>query len=339
MKSWRSNLCRRGAGIAVVVSVIAGATTAGAATSSPAPTFAAVTADINSFANQMTRPGYVSYASSSAVQQYVAYHGLDHVAFSCLSDFPVTSGSSPSCVLGSLSSKINVVLYGDSHAWQWAGALSNIAVARGWKLSVFAKASCQPEVVTPLQYANGMLVPYPACGTWRSSALTAIARLKPKFVFFSEFTAGTTPALSVAMSSLATTLTSAVGGDAKHVVWIRSTPLMAMSSGVSLTACLARNKYRATAAASPPNRCFMTYGTAMNASSHLDLVASQEVASATAAGLTIIDPMPWLCQTSSLSGYCPPVILGHGPYFDAFHITNSFAQFMAPLVNALIPTK
>ena len=69
MKSWRSNLCRRGAGIAVVVSVIAGATTAGAATSSPAPTFAAVTADINSFANQMTRPGYVSYASSSAVQQ------------------------------------------------------------------------------------------------------------------------------------------------------------------------------------------------------------------------------------------------------------------------------
>ena len=185
-----------------------------------------------------------------------------------------------------------------------------------------------------------MLVPYPACGTWRSSALTAIAALKPKFVFFSEFTAGTTPALSVAMSSLAITLTRAVGGVAKHVVWIRSTPLMAaMSSGDTMAVCLSKNKYRATAAAAPPNRCFMTYGTAMNASSHLDLVASQEVASATAAGLTIIDPMPWLCQTSSLSGYCPPVILGHGIYMDAYHITNSFALFMAPLVNALIPTK
>ena len=333
------NFSRNLAGLVLVTSLIAGASSAGATTSSPSPTVASVTADINSFAAQMARPGYVSYATSAAVKQYVADHGSDHVAFACLSDFPVTSGSSPSCVLGSLTSKVNVVLYGDSHAWQWAGALNNIALAHGWKLSVFSKASCQPEVVTPMQYANGMLVPYPACGSWRSSALIAIAALKPKFIFFSEFTAGTTPSLPVAIASLASTLTTAVGGDPKHVVWIRSTPLMAMSSGVSLTSCLAHNNYRATANAAPTSRCFMTYGTAMNAPSHLDLVANQEAAAATSAGLTIIDPMPWLCQTTSLTGYCPPVILGHGPYFDAFHITNSFAQFMAPLVNALIPAK
>lgn len=339
MNSNYRTLTRRVVGLALAASLVAVASTAGATAPAPTPTVASVTADINSFAAQMAHPGYVSYATNVAVKQYVASRGTDHVAFTCLSDFPVTSGSSPSCVLGSLSSKVNVVLYGDSHAWQWAGALSNIAIARGWKLSVFSKASCQPEVVTPYQYANGMLVPYPACASWRTSALTAIAALKPKFIFFSEFTAGTTPTLPVAIASLATTLTADVGGDAKHVVWIRSTPLMAMSSGVSLAACLAHNNYRATATAAPTERCFMTYGTAMNVASHLDVIATQEAAAAVTAGLTIIDPMPWLCQTSSVNGYCPPVILGHGPYLDAFHITNSFAQFLAPLLNNLIPTK
>jgi hypothetical protein len=310
-----------------------------AAPAAPTATVASVTADINNFATQITKQGYVSYAKTASVINYVATHGNDHAPFNCLADFPVTNGSTPTCVVGSPTSKINVVLFGDSHAWQWAGALNVIALARGWKVSVFAKSGCKPEAVTPYQYVNGLLTAYPACATWRTAAVAAIAKLKPSYVVFSEFTAGTTPSLTDALPALATTLIADVGGNAKHVVWIRSTPMSAISGTTSIPACLSSNGYRATLNATANNRCFMTYGDAVQAQYKGDLLTASLLTAAQATGITIIDPMPWLCQTSSNAGFCPPAILGYGPYFDQFHITNSYATFLAPLVNALIPAK
>jgi hypothetical protein len=296
-----------------------------------------VITDINKFSSTLTQTKSVTLEHSTAVKNYVARHGLDHVSYSCLADFGVTSAAQPNCILGNQKSTRNVVLFGDSHAWQWGGAFDAIGKTRNWKVNVFTKSACPPELVSSFRWANGGKSAYPECATWRSSALAAIAKLKPMWIFFSGFPSGTSPALSDGMTLLLPQLIRDVNNISSHVVWIRTTPVEALSRGSSLPTCLARFAYRVNFSSDGLGQCYVTFGNAIGASKQLDVMTNLELPVAMSSAITVIDPMPWLCQTTSNSGICPPVILDHGVYYDVYHIANSYALFLFPLIAARIP--
>jgi hypothetical protein len=51
---------------------------------------------------------------------------------------------------------------------------------------------------------------------------------------------------------------------------------------------------------------------------------SVERSTATASHVDYIDPTPWFCSAT-----CTPIIGNYGVYLDQFHITSTYAQYLA----------
>ncbi|WP_289249494.1 acyltransferase family protein [Galbitalea sp. SE-J8] len=78
-----------------------------------------------------------------------------------------------------------VVLFGDSHAHQWMGAVGQIAEERGWHVSVFAKAGCPVADLTPI--GDGGRYSQPECVDWRHEAIDLITtQVKPALIITSS---------------------------------------------------------------------------------------------------------------------------------------------------------
>lgn len=89
-----------------------------------------------------------------------------------------------SCELGVVGGT-PVVLFGDSHAHQWAPAFEAMANDRGWDLSVFAKAGCPVADLVPI--GDGGRYSQPECVTWRQQSIDLIlTELKPQFIVVSS---------------------------------------------------------------------------------------------------------------------------------------------------------
>lgn len=73
-----------------------------------------------------------------------------------------------------------VVLVGDSHAAQWLPALQEIGE---WKIITFTKSSCPFSGTRTYLRKN----PYESCDIWYRNVLEEIKRIKPKYVFTSQY--------------------------------------------------------------------------------------------------------------------------------------------------------
>ncbi|MGC5247766.1 acyltransferase family protein [Gordonia sp. DT219] len=80
---------------------------------------------------------------------------------------------------------IPVVLFGDSHAEQWAETLRAIGTAHNWRIYQFTKAACPAQNLRPRTHRPD---PFNAadCVRWREDSLHQIAALAPKIVIFSS---------------------------------------------------------------------------------------------------------------------------------------------------------
>ena len=88
------------------------------------------------------------------------------------------------CVAGDTASETVIVLFGDSHAAQWASAVDQAAQAHGWRLVTYLRSSC-PTADVPI-YLRQLRRMYTECETWRAAALEEIARLRPAVVLLSS---------------------------------------------------------------------------------------------------------------------------------------------------------
>ncbi|GAA3210739.1 acyltransferase family protein [Oerskovia jenensis] len=88
----------------------------------------------------------------------------------CLGSLSLSSTNWPAeCVVGPADGRA-VVLFGDSKAFQWSGALRDIALAQGWRLSIVTKGGC-----TPADLPQEMLDESQHCETWRDAQIDRIA--------------------------------------------------------------------------------------------------------------------------------------------------------------------
>ncbi|WP_241549109.1 acyltransferase family protein [Gordonia alkanivorans] len=88
------------------------------------------------------------------------------------------------CVFGPANG-IPVVLFGDSHADQWAESIRNLGADHGWRIHQFTKAACPAQHLRP---QSGIPDPYVKadCQEWREETLKRIAEVGPRIIFVSS---------------------------------------------------------------------------------------------------------------------------------------------------------
>ncbi|MFD8425520.1 acyltransferase family protein [Streptomyces sp. NPDC059466] len=223
------------------------------------------------------------------------------------------STATPPCVYGDRSASKVVVLFGDSHAAQWFPALDRLARERHWKLVSMTKSSCKVADVTTVY--QGM--PYVSCDEWRSRQLARIRSLRP--------------ALVITSSSDSADLARPSGDPGRQ--WtdgFARTYRELVRSGAQVLAVVDTPWPKEDAvdcAGTHPldlERCASGVGEAVK-----DPGKKREITDAAAAtGVSVIDPLPWLCGT----GGCPVVVGDTFVYRDDSHLTESYAEAIAPVL-------
>ncbi|WP_431968658.1 acyltransferase family protein [Actinacidiphila sp. bgisy160] len=230
------------------------------------------------------------------------------------------SAATPPCVYGDRSASTTVVLFGDSHAAQWFPALERLAREHHWRLVSLTKASCKVAAVTTVHQGR----PYASCDRWRTRALARIRSLRP--------------ALVIASSSDAADLARPSGDPRRQ--WTEGferTYRELTSSGAEVLAVEDTpwpDGDAVDCAGNHPlelHRCASDIGHAVR-----DPDKKREITEAAAAtGVSVVDPAPWLCGTG---GVCPVVVDDTFVYRDDSHLTESYAEAIAPVLDDAMTT-
>ncbi|MGP3971350.1 acyltransferase family protein [Streptomyces sp. 6N223] len=224
-----------------------------------------------------------------------------------------TSTETPMCEYGDPDSDTVVVLFGDSHAAQWFPALEPLAVERGWRLVSLTKASCKIAEVTVAKSGG----PYDSCDEWRGKALEMIAELDPSLVLASSSEAGqgwrdnSRGAWTEGFAETFGRLTD----TGAEVAALLDTPWPRRDA----VECAAAHPLRLDACASGLPEAYRD---------PVRRAATERAAEAS--GVAVVDPLPWLC---SGTGACPVVVGDTLVYRDANHMSEAYAEVIAPVLD------
>ena len=219
-----------------------------------------------------------------------------------------------SCLFSSHEdSSTTVVLTGDSHAYQWYPALSQVAEGRGWRLVVMTKAGCPLyDVSIDLKSLRRA---YTECDAWQDRAMERIAAEEPDLVImsaaiFSPRGDDFTDRWAAGVGRTTRELREQTGAQ---VVQLADTP----NPDTDVPTCLAENL-------DDVQECAVEREKAL-----LDPERRQATArAAEEAGAVVVDPVPWFCQET-----CPPIIGNAPAYHDDDHISATYAAQLAPLLD------
>ncbi|GAA1631173.1 acyltransferase family protein [Actinoplanes couchii] len=214
-----------------------------------------------------------------------------------------------------------VVLFGDSHALQWFPTMEELARKRGWRLYSFTRSSCSPAgIALDERRAQSR---YVECDRWRADVLARIARLQPAMLVVSSsvnyrqvLTGAPADPDAVWQTGWVRSL-AALKRAAGQVVVLGDTPFLK----VAPADCLSSNATNIAGCADPRAEV-------------LPEPRWREIqrATAVAAGVPVVDPVPWLCADR-----CPLVVGDTMVYRDSNHLTEAYARLVAPVLEPHLP--
>jgi len=91
---------------------------------------------------------------------------------------------SKGCRFGDLDANRVIVLFGDSHAAHWFGAIERFSLKAGFKLVVHTKSGCPSFIIEPFDTSLGRF--YHECTIWRENVFKKIKELDPTLVLVSN---------------------------------------------------------------------------------------------------------------------------------------------------------
>ena len=220
------------------------------------------------------------------------------------------------CVYGDLHSKRLMVVYGDSHADMWSEALEIIAARAGWRLETFYLDGCPGPDLNFVSFQTN--VPNTQCSEFHKIAPPAIRALHPNLIVVSSESSQ-----QVARGVLATPAQWQSGWTTTFESLTEPGTTLAMIGDIPQWSgddadCLAAHM-------NDVQQCAVPAGAALS----VNLQAEQ--AAATRAGAHYISATPVICGAK-----CEPIIDNIRVYFDEYHLTNVFVQYLSgPLQQAL----
>lgn len=210
------------------------------------------------------------------------------------------------CVVGNATSKHTVVLFGDSHAWQWASAFDEVGKLQDFRVVLVTKSGCSPEVYSIQNpYFKRK---YTECDLWRNSALRAIDTMNPETIVVTGRVRQETT-LSGAEHAF-----SKLKATGAKLVYMTDAPY----PGVNVPNCLAANQKNVA-------KCSRKVNEAIQFPEFRLLERSV----AEKYGAKVIDVLPAFCAQQ----VCPAVIGNRVVYFDDSHMTATYARSLAPWLN------
>ncbi len=223
------------------------------------------------------------------------------------------------CLFGDPNGTRTMVLYGDSHAAMWFDTMDDLAYLLGWKLLILAKGDC-PVLDLPFADPAGYGSPdgtFTACTQWHRFALQRIAEVHPTLVIVTE-----DADLGPGDRHYSPDTWQAAMVHTIHELPVPASEVVVLGNIPQLTQggpdCLSLNPH-AVQRCSGPNLPYTA--------EHTDA----EKRAAAQAGAHFVDTTPWFCSTT-----CTDVIGRYQPYWDPYHVTNTYAHVLGPtLLQAL----
>ena len=234
------------------------------------------------------------------------------------------AGLKGGCTFGKTTSKDVMYVFGDSHAQEWLAPLVG-AFGSTDKINIIFRYQCQPAEVD-VQPVPGT-TPDTGCAAWRSSAISAIVKAKPKVIVLAEstFRLKTTDGANMSTvtwsTGLVTVFTQLKASGAK-IVLIGDNPAFQ----VNPSSCLAQNTTNVQNCTRNPATQPVEYQVQSTAESN----------AASVSGVGYIDTTKWFCKVSSSQTLCPAVIGNMIPYFDWNHITLTYSKYLTTVLKAAV---
>jgi len=220
---------------------------------------------------------------------------------------------------GSSASAPTLVLFGDSHAWMWSTAMATVARQAGYNMDLIYKASCHLPLVdfanTPGGASNAQ------CAQWKQAAVDWINKSNPSLVIATTgdhaiATAAGPPMSQATYSKGLAALLAKISKAGRHIVVLGDIPELSQDGPT----CLAAHESNVSA-------CSTSTSQAVPAANQ-----QAEADAASQSGASFVYVIPWLCTAAT----CPAVIGKYGVYQDQFHITSTYANSLADVLqNAL----
>ena len=237
----------------------------------------------------------------------------------CSVDFESTD--LPLCEGGDLTSSKLIVLYGDSHASMWMSAIEKIAKKQGYKVRLFAKLAC-PIVREPI-WSFQLNKPFAECSQWQEKVINQIQTLKPEVLITTD---QWKPAVVDGKRSDYDT----------PFVWQREYPkaLQELSTSTKKLIVIGNNPSLTQDPVSCISKPRTSLALCSSGRGQADNAAINQIEKAATVALksTYIDTVSWAC-TQSL---CPVVIAGKIAYFDQWHFSESYVQYLLPLLESAL---
>jgi peptidoglycan/LPS O-acetylase OafA/YrhL len=233
----------------------------------------------------------------------------------CLADGAKTR--SDKCTYGDTSSKTTVVLFGDSHAIQYAPAMIKLAEQHRWRLVVLTRAAC---VMADVNFQ-------PTCDAWRRNTFARIAREKPGLIVTTNATTQRQFRVKVGDKRLSRTDSQPLldAGYARTLRKLRATGAKVVAIRDQTRAplvphdCVAEHIKRL-------ERCVFPF----RRPPWMDFVGR---GARRVKGIKVIDPRTVLCPRRR----CPSVIGNVLVYRDTYHLSATFAETLAPWLDKRLP--
>jgi hypothetical protein len=210
------------------------------------------------------------------------------------------------CSYGAPNASTRVVLFGDSHAGQWAAALRVLAEQKGWRVDRFTRASC--SALAPSGAVSG-------CRSWVRNTWKTIETIKPRLLILSEETVWLPADLNQFANKREQAIRLAPAGTS--VVIMSETP----ETKRNVPACLADHLTN-TRPCEPKAKAVRSMR-AVNA--ELAKIAQQT-------GATFVDATPMICTANR----CPAIAGNILVYRDYGHMTTTFVESRAPDLGMLL---
>jgi peptidoglycan/LPS O-acetylase OafA/YrhL len=224
-----------------------------------------------------------------------------------------------SCVFGDPKATRNVALVGNSHAIHWLPALQQVALAEHFKITTFFSEQCFATTV-PIKFPTRAETAN--CLHWGQQVLNATKTGAFDLIITSERTY-MTPATGgnkdkVFQQGYASYVKAWVGAN-RRVLVLRDVP-HPRSTLQDVPNCVAQHPHDLTA-------CQGSRSAWMHPDPLADAVRALKSNKAIVANLT-----DWFCTKTT----CPSVIGGALVYFDASHITATYARTLAPVLEPIV---
>ncbi len=233
-----------------------------------------------------------------------------HLSFSALVPKP--------CYFGDVESTTVVGIYGDSHMAQWFPTFEKVAIKRNWKLVVYTKRGCPPADVPVYNKVLGKV--YTQCGEWRRNVMKQMVTDGVKVMFVAHFDRLLDAQSRIPIwqknwrEGMAATVKQISDAGIRPIV-MQDTPY----PGQMIPACLSRNYTKVFV-------CTPSISEAYRDDMNEILVDFEKQ------GISVLWVRDWFCTKNG----CPTVVGNILVYRDDNHMTVTFAQYIAPLLDAAV---